>query len=67
MHLFGGTEDGIYGAGLNALGAANALIFTDVGDGFNLFFAVFRIQRDGFNIQQVRQRINSALAARGIC
>ena len=32
MHEFGGADNGIYGAGGDAFGAADALVFADYGD-----------------------------------
>ena len=46
VHEFGSADDGIYGAGLDAFGAADALVFDDVGDAQGLFNAVFWIERN---------------------
>ena len=62
MHLFGGTEDGIDRAGLDALGATDAFIFADVGHRFDLFFAMLGIQWQYLDIQQISKRGNGAFA-----
>ena len=46
VHEFGCADDGVNGAGLDAFGAADALVFDDVGDAQGLFNAVFRIERN---------------------
>ena len=46
VHEFGCADDGVNGAGLDAFGAAVALVFDDVGDAQGLFNAVFRIERN---------------------
>ena len=46
VHEFGSADDGVYGAGLDAFGAADALVFDYVGDAQGLFNAVFRIERN---------------------
>jgi len=64
MHLLGGTENGIDRTGLNALGAANALVFTDKGNsGYGFFGAVFGVQRLRFYAEQIGQRLNRPFAA----
>ena len=64
MHLFGSTENGVYGAGLYAFGAANALRFTNEGDSGHFFcFAMFCIQGYWFDIQKRCQSIYARLTA----
>ena len=46
MHQLRCADDGIYWAGLNAFGAADALIFADIRDaGFRFFRTVFWVER----------------------
>src|SRR5690554_8124088 len=61
--MLGGPEDGVYRAGLDALGAADAFIFTNDCDTLGLFNAVFCIQGLGFYVQQVCQGLDGAFAA----
>src|SRR5690606_12947924 len=63
VHVFGGPENGIYRTGLDALGAANAFVFTNNRHSFGLFCAVFGIQWLGFNVQQVSQSLDGAFTA----
>ena len=65
MHQLGSTENGVHRAGLYALGAANALILPNVGDVGLFLLAVLGIQWLGFDVQQICQRVNGFLSARG--
>ena len=58
-------QDGVNRAGLNALGAANALRLANPGHDGLLFRAVLSVERLGLNIQQVSQRLNGLFTAGG--
>ena len=58
-------QDGVNRAGLNALGAANALCLANPGHDGLLFRAVFCVERLGLIIQQVSQRLNGLFSAGG--
>ena len=65
MHLFGGAEDGVHGASLDALCAADTLVFAYKGDGFDrLCLAVLFIQAGGLDIEQAGDGIDCGLTAR---
>ncbi len=53
MHRLGGADDGVHRAGLNALGAADALIFVDKGDLLDRHRGFVAAQRLGFDPHQV--------------
>jgi len=61
--VLGGAEDGINGAGLNALGATNTLVLTNHRNTLDLFNTVFGIQGLGLDIEQVSQGLESGFAA----
>jgi len=63
--MLGSAENGIYRAGLNALGATDALILAYVGYFFDALFPVFFVKERGIHIQQVSQRLNTRLSAWG--
>ena len=66
VHQFGGTQYGIYRAGLNALGTAYALVFANIGYGFYIrLFTVLGIQLWCRNVQQIGNGINGGLTAGG--
>lgn len=54
MHQFGCTDDGIDRAGLNALGAADAFVFTYKGDLLLAGDALFSIKGEGVTPEQIR-------------
>jgi hypothetical protein len=60
MHLFGGTQDGIHGAGLYAQCATNTQVFFDQRDPLFFMFTVIFIQRFGFSIEKISQCLDSA-------
>ena len=65
MHDLRCPQDGVNRAGLNALGAANALRLANPGHDGLLFRAVLSVERLGLNIQQVSQRLNGLFTAGG--
>ena len=62
VHLFGRAKNGINGAGLNTLGAANALRLPNKGHCFHFFFAVLCVQWRRLYIQQVGELGNRRFA-----
>ena len=63
MHLFGGTQDGVHGTGLDAERAPDAQLLIDPGHlGLDDLITVFGIQGLGIHPQQFRQGIDSRLA-----
>src|SRR5690606_7090552 len=63
VHLFGGADNGIDRAGLDALGAAYALVFADEGDLFD-GRRRFAIQWQWLDAQQVGQILDGGVATR---
>ena len=63
VHEFRCTENRIYRTGLNAFGAADALVLADVSNSGFGFDTVFRIQWLGFNVEQIGQRLNCVFTA----
>src|SRR5690606_15648514 len=61
VHQFGGADDRIDRAGLDAFGAADAFVFADVGNRARRWRV--EIRRQYVAVQQLRQRLNRALAA----
>lgn len=65
MHPFGGTQDGINRAGLEAQGTADTELFIDVGHhGYIFFFAHFFIKGDRVAAQKVGQGLDTGFATR---
>ena len=64
MHLLGGTQNGIYRAGLDAQGAANTYLFIDYNHGFFAVLAMLGVQWLGVHSQQVGQCQYGAFATR---
>lgn len=63
MHRLGGADNGIHRAGLNALGAADALIFVDKGDLFDRHGGlVTATQRLGLDPHQIGNFAHGGLA-----
>ena len=67
VHLLGRPEDRVHRAGLDALGAADALVLADIGHRCDLFLTVFLVQWNDLQIQQVRQGLDARLPPGGIC
>ncbi len=65
MHLLGRAHDGIHRAGLDAEGAADALVLVDVGHLLDAVFTLIHLHRLGFLPEQVGQSEHHRLAARG--
>ena len=65
MHLFCRPKYGVNRAGLNTLGAADAFVFADIGDGFHLLLTVLLVQGNGLYIEQISQRLDGGFTARG--
>ena len=64
MHDFGGTQNGIHGAGLDTFSATDTFVFTNPCHHGFFFYTVLRIERLRLHIQQVSQCLNSLLATR---
>lgn len=62
VHLLGSPQNRIHWAGLDTFGAADALVLPNVSDCGDFLFAVFGIQWQWFQIQQVCKRLNGRLA-----
>ncbi len=63
VHRLGGTDDGIDRAGLDALGAADALIFMDEGDFLDRYGGFFTAaQRLGFDPHQIGNLAHGGIA-----
>ena len=58
VHQLRSTENRINRTGLNAFGAADALVLADIRNGGLSFDTVFRVQWLGFNIEQIGQRLD---------
>jgi hypothetical protein len=63
VHQLGGTENGVDRTGLDALGTANALGFSNNGHGANSLYAVLGIERQDCHIEQIGKGHNSGFAA----
>ena len=63
VHQLGCAENRIHGTGLNAFGAANALVLANIGNSGFGFDAVFRVQWLGFNVEQIGQCLNRVFTA----
>ena len=62
VHKFGGTQNCIYRTGLYALGAANAFVYANIGDGSKVcFFAVFGIQLGCRYVEEIGNGVNGGL------
>ena len=64
MHVFGAADDGIDGAGLDALGAADAVGFDDHRDLRQFVFATAAVVGKGRNTQQMSQCARASVATR---
>lgn len=62
VELARGTDDGIYRAGLDALGTADALGLANEGH-HGRFFTFGSVQGLGFHVEQVGQRLDGRFAA----
>ena len=65
VHLFGGAENGIHRAGLNAFGAADAFGLANESDPALPVRAMGNIQRDNILVQQRSKFANGGIATRG--
>jgi hypothetical protein len=64
VHKLGGANNGIHWAGLDAFGATNAVGLVNNSDHGRFFDAVFWVQRQWLNAEQVGQCLNTGFAAR---
>lgn len=64
VHLLGRTENGVDRAGLYTFGTPDTFRLANKGDRWcSGDFAVFRVQRQWFNVQQVRQGLDASFPA----
>jgi hypothetical protein len=65
MHLLSGTKNSVHWASLNAFGAADALVFSYVGNSAYGFCTVLCIQSNGLHVEQVSKSLNGSFTTGG--